>query len=90
MEGHQFAVFAFKLTTDYRYIVSISNKFISWDLSTSDCARDICPQLEGIMQQLAISPDNKWAAAYTNNDQVMNKFILIFIIDVFLFIYFWL
>lgn len=65
-------MFAFKLTTDYRYIVSISNKFISWDLSTSDCARDVCPQLEGIMQQLAISPDNKWAAAYTNNDQERN------------------
>ena len=30
LEGHQFAVFGFKLTSDYRYIVSCSNKFITW------------------------------------------------------------
>ena len=34
LEGHLFAVFAFRLTPDYRYIVSISNKFITWDVST--------------------------------------------------------
>lgn len=34
LEGHQFAVFAFRLTPDFRYIVSISNKFITWDVST--------------------------------------------------------
>ena len=36
LEGHPFAVFAFKLTSDFRYIVSVSNKFITWDVSTSD------------------------------------------------------
>ncbi|CAG4935624.1 unnamed protein product, partial [Parnassius apollo] len=67
LEGHQFAVFAFRLSSDKRYVVSISSRVISWDLSTSDLARDLCPQLEGIMQNLEISPDNKWAAASTNN-----------------------
>ncbi|KFB37533.1 AGAP011163-PA-like protein [Anopheles sinensis] len=69
LEGHQFAVFGFCLTSDYRYMVSISTRFITWDLSTSDLTRDVNPGIEGIMQQLVLSPDNKWAAAYTNNSQ---------------------
>ncbi|XP_066996019.2 NACHT and WD repeat domain-containing protein 2 [Anabrus simplex] len=71
LEGHQFAVFGFCLTSDYRYIVSISNKFITWDLSTSDLTRDVNPGIEGIMQQLVLSPDNRFAAAYTNNNQTV-------------------
>lgn len=71
LEGHQFAVFAICLTSDYRYVVSVSNRFITWDLSTSDMTRDVNPNIEGIMQQLVLSPDNKWAAAYTNNDQTI-------------------
>ncbi|XP_052126754.1 NACHT and WD repeat domain-containing protein 2, partial [Frankliniella occidentalis] len=69
LEGHQFAVFAFCLTGDLRYIVSISNRFITWDLSTSDMTRDVNPGLEGIMQMLVLSPDNRYAAAFTNNNQ---------------------
>ncbi|KAF2895446.1 hypothetical protein ILUMI_10727 [Ignelater luminosus] len=71
LEGHQFAVFGFCLTSDFRYVVSISNRFITWDLSTSDMTRDVNPNIEGIMQQLVLSPDNKWAGAYTNNNQVV-------------------
>lgn len=71
LEGHQFAVFGFALTSDYRYMVSISTRFITWDISTSDLARDVNPGIEGIMQQLVLSPDNKWAAAYTNNSQTV-------------------
>ncbi|XP_059619516.1 NACHT and WD repeat domain-containing protein 2 [Phlebotomus argentipes] len=71
LEGHQFAVFAFVLTSDYRYMVSISTRFITWDLSTSDLTRDVNPGIEGIMQQLVLSPDNKWAGAYTNNNQTV-------------------
>jgi NACHT domain- and WD repeat-containing protein len=71
LEGHQFAVFGFCLTSDLRYIVSISTRFITWDLSTSDLTRDVNPGIEGIMQQLVLSPDNKWAAAYTSNNQIV-------------------
>ncbi|KAF5284944.1 hypothetical protein FQA39_LY16899 [Lamprigera yunnana] len=71
LEGHQFAVFGMCLTTDFRYVVSASNRFITWDLSTSDMTRDVNPNIEGIMQQLVLSPDNKWACAYTNNSQVV-------------------
>lgn len=79
LEGHQFAVFSICLTSDYRYVVSISNRFITWDLSTSDLTRDVNPNIEGIMQHLVLSPDNKWAAAYTNNHQVSIKYILLYI-----------
>lgn len=75
LEGHQFAVFGFCLTSDFRYIVSISNKFITWDLSTSDLTRDVNPGIQGIMQQLVLSPDNRFAAAYTNNNQVTNNWV---------------
>ncbi|XP_014255655.1 NACHT and WD repeat domain-containing protein 2 isoform X2 [Cimex lectularius] len=71
LEGHQFAVFDFKLTSDLRYIVSISNRFITWDLSTSDMNRDVNPGLEGIMLKLYLSPDNRFAAAFTNNSQTV-------------------
>ncbi|XP_011338040.1 NACHT and WD repeat domain-containing protein 2 isoform X2 [Ooceraea biroi] len=71
LEGHQFAVFGFCLTSDYRYIVSISNKFITWDLSTSDMTRDVYPGVEGMMQQLVLSPDNRYAAASTTNSQTV-------------------
>ncbi|XKL66768.1 hypothetical protein PGB90_010188 [Kerria lacca] len=71
LEGHQFAVFDFCLTSDYRYIVSISNKFIMWDVSTSDMTRDVNPGLEGIMQKLCLSPDNRYAAAYTNYNETV-------------------
>nr|XP_022901616.1 uncharacterized protein LOC111414493 [Onthophagus taurus] len=71
LEGHQFAVFAISLTSDLRYVVSVSNRFITWDLSTSDLTREVNPNIEGIMQQLILSPDNKWAAAFTNNNQTV-------------------
>lgn len=51
-------------------MVSISNRFITWDLSTSDMTRDVNPGVEGIMQNLVLSPDNRYAAAFTTNNQV--------------------
>jgi hypothetical protein len=69
LEGHQFAVFGFCLTSDLRYMISISTRIITFDLATSDLTRDVNPGIEGIMQQLVLSPDNKWTGAYTNNNQ---------------------
>lgn len=63
-------MFGFRLTQDLRYIVSVSNKFITWDLSTSDLTREVIPGIEGIMQDLVLSPDNKYSIAHTNNSQV--------------------
>ena len=71
LEGHLFAVFGFKITSDFRYIVSVSNKFITWDVSTSDLARQVHPGVEGLMMELEISPDSRFVAAYTNNNQIV-------------------
>lgn len=71
MEGHQFAIFAMKLTSDHRYIVSVSNKFITFDVVTSDLARQVYPGVEGLMVDLELSADNKFAAAYTSNNQTV-------------------
>ncbi|XP_023324790.1 NACHT and WD repeat domain-containing protein 2 [Eurytemora carolleeae] len=84
LEGHQFAIFAMKLTSDNRYIISCSNKFITFDVVTSDLARQVYPKVEGLMIGLELSPDNKFAAAYTNNNQTILLNTLIsefFIID---------
>jgi hypothetical protein len=50
LEGHQFAIFAMKLTSDKRYIVSVSNKFITFDVVTSDLARQVYPKVQ--MQEI--------------------------------------
>ena len=71
LEGHQFAIFAMKLTSDNRYIISCSNKFITFDVVTSDLARQVYPKVEGLMIGLELSPDNKFAAAFTNNNQTI-------------------
>ncbi|CAL8088660.1 unnamed protein product [Orchesella dallaii] len=71
LEGHQFAVFGYQLTADFRYIVSISNKFVTWDLSTSDMSREVIPNIEGILQGLVISPDNRYCAAFSNINQTI-------------------
>ena len=71
LEGHQFAIFAMKLSSDNRYIISCSNKFITFDVVTSDLARQVYPKVEGLMIGLELSPDNKFAAAYTNNNQTI-------------------
>ena len=82
LEGHPFAVFSFKLTSDFRYIVSVSNKFITWDVSTSDLARQVHPGVEGLMMDLQISPDNRFVAAFTNNSQtiLLNTLVSEFVI----------
>ena len=82
LEGHQFAIFAMKLSSDNRYIISCSNKFITFDVVTSDLARQVYPKVEGLMIGLELSPDNKFAAAYTNNNQtvLLNTLISEFVV----------
>lgn len=33
--------------------------------------RDVNPGIEGVMQQLVLSPDNRYAAAFTSNNQIV-------------------
>ena len=53
--------------------ISVSTKFLTWDLATSEVCRDVDPQLEGLMLGLAVSRDNRQAAAYTSNNQVRQQ-----------------
>ena len=71
LEGHQFAVFGFKLTSDGRYVVSVSNKFITFDVTTGDMSRVVYPSVEGLMMMMDISPNNKYVVAFTNNNQLV-------------------
>lgn len=51
--------------------MSVSNKFLIWDLSTSDLTRAVNPGVEGVFQGLVLSPDDRFAAAWTNNSQTI-------------------
>ena len=71
LEGHQFAVFGFKLSSDERYVVSVSNKLITFDVTSGDQSRLVNPNVDGLMMMMDICPNNKYAAAVTNNNQVV-------------------
>ena len=71
LEGHRFAIFGSSLTHDKRYVVSISNRFISWDVNTSEVCRDIDPRADGMILGLAITVDDRYAAAFTTNNQLI-------------------
>ncbi|WAQ94112.1 NWD2-like protein, partial [Mya arenaria] len=71
LEGHLFAPFGIAVTSNAKYLISVSNKFIIFDLSTGEVFRQIAPGIEGIMQSLAVSENDKYAAGFTNNNQVI-------------------
>ncbi|XP_013421183.1 NACHT and WD repeat domain-containing protein 2 [Lingula anatina] len=71
LEGHPFAPFGIGVTSDTRYLISVSNRIIIWDLSTGEVFRTVIPGIEGIMQNLGLSPNDKMAVGYTNNNQVV-------------------
>ncbi|XP_064648000.1 NACHT and WD repeat domain-containing protein 2-like [Lineus longissimus] len=71
LEGHQFAPFGIAITSDAKYLVSVSNRFIIWDLATADVFRIVTPGIEGIMQNLVISQNDKYAVSFTNINQVI-------------------
>ncbi len=76
LEGHPFAPFGIGITSDTKYLVSVSNMFILWDLSTGDVYRQVIPGIQGIIQNLCISPDDKTAIGYTNNNQIVVCFLM--------------
>lgn len=71
LEGHPFAVYGIYLLSDSTQLLSVSNKFIIFDLSSGDVVRMINPQIEGIMQSLSVSPDRKYCVSFSNNDQIV-------------------
>lgn len=71
LEGHLFAPFGIAVTSNAKYLISVSNKFIIFDLSTGEVFRTIAPGIEGIMQSLVVSENDKYAAGYTNINQII-------------------
>lgn len=71
LEGHPFAPFGIKTTSNGRYLVSVSNKFIIWDMSNGEVFRSVVPGIGGIMSNLSICESDKYAASFTNNNQVV-------------------
>ncbi|XP_050388645.1 NACHT and WD repeat domain-containing protein 2 [Patella vulgata] len=71
LEGHPFAPFGIGTTSDGKYLVSVSNKIIIWDFHTGEIIRNITPGIGGIMQNLHISPNDKYSVSNTNNNQVV-------------------
>ncbi|ULT89955.1 hypothetical protein L3Y34_008385 [Caenorhabditis briggsae] len=71
LEEHQFAVFGMQLTSDRKLLVSTSTQIIVWDVATGDIARVVNPNIDGVFFGLAVSENDKFAAAYTNNNQII-------------------
>ena len=71
LEGHQFAVFGFRLTSDMRHLVSISNKIITFDLTTGDTSRTVYPSMVGLMLELDMCPNNKYVGAITFSSMIL-------------------
>ena len=47
------------------------NKFLIFDVMSGDLVRQVYPGVTGLMLGLELSKDNKYAAAYTSNNQVI-------------------
>ena len=59
-----------ELTSDQKTLASTSNQLIVWDIRTGDRTRAVNPNIEGIFLGMAVSKDDKYSVAYTNNNQV--------------------
>ena len=69
LEAHQFAVYGLEVVSAGQHLLSISNKFIVFDLSSGDIVRIIDPKIEGIMTYLSVAPDQRYCVAITISNQ---------------------
>jgi hypothetical protein len=69
LEAHQFAVYGLEIVSAGQHLLTVSNKFIVFDLSSGDIVRIIDPKIEGIMTFLAVAPDQRHCAATTISNQ---------------------
>ena len=69
LEAHQFAVYGLEVVSAGQHLLSISNKFIVFDLSSGDIVRIIDPRIEGIMNYLSVAPDQRYCVATTISNQ---------------------
>lgn len=57
-----------QLSSDQRMLASVSNQLIVWDVHTGDLTRVINPGIEGIFLGMDLSRDDKFVAAFSNNN----------------------
>lgn len=69
LEAHQFAVYGLEVVSSGQHLLTVSNKFIVFDLSSGDIVRTIDPKIEGIMTYLALAPDQRYCVATTISNQ---------------------
>jgi len=69
LEAHQFAVYGLEVVSAGQHLLTVSNKFIVFDLSSGDIVRIIDPKIEGIMTFLAIAPDQRYCVTTTISNQ---------------------
>jgi hypothetical protein len=72
LEAHQFAVYGLEVVSAGQHLLTISNKFIIFDLSSGDIVRMIDPRIESIMTYLAVAPDQRYCVTTT----ISNQFII--------------
>ncbi|CAF1575600.1 unnamed protein product, partial [Didymodactylos carnosus] len=71
LEAHQFAVYGLEIVSAGQHLLTTSNKFIVFDLSSGDIVRIIDPKIEGIMTCLAVAPDQRYCVTTTINNQLI-------------------
>ena len=76
LEGHISAPYGIAVTSDNKYLVSVSSVVIVWNLSTGSESHRIDPAIKGSMQNLSLSPNDKNAVSFTNNDQIVVFFVV--------------
>jgi WD40 repeat protein len=69
LEAHQFAVYGLEVVSAGQHLLTVSNKFIVFDLSSGDIVRIIDPRIEGIMTYLSVAPDQRYCVTTTISNQ---------------------
>ncbi|CAM4872504.1 unnamed protein product [Rotaria socialis] len=69
LEAHQFAVYGLEVVSAGQHLLTVSNKFIVFDLSSGDIVRIIDPRIEGIMTYLSVAPDQRYCVTITISNQ---------------------
>lgn len=72
LEAHQFAVYGLEVVSAGQHLLTVSNKFIIFDLSSGEIVRMIDPRIEGIMNYLSVAPDQRYCVTTT----ISNQFII--------------
>lgn len=69
LEEHQFPVYGLEVVSAGQHLLTVSNKFIVFDLSSGGIVGIIDPRIEGFMSYLSVAPDQRYCVAITMHKQ---------------------